>query len=307
MSILNLKRLVALTLAALSLSSVHAEPHCPGNVNSLPLRLLQHSQIVVPVTINHAGPYDFLVDTGAQVMTVDPALAAQLHLKTQGTAGVTGVGVYAREPLAQLESVEAGSHTVENVLAVIQNLGQTALADHRVRGVLGGNFLEHFDLLIDYSHSIVCLDDSGEMARKVKGVPIPFSSQAGPQGSAPAPQKLIVSAHVPGIEKRMLHMQLDSGINSPLLYGAGEDLKPGQIAGPPLRSRGTDGSEHAFAVLASQDVQVGPHSLRQIQFVMPMNTDKNSAKVDVDGLLPTMLFQRIYVNYADHYVVLESW
>ena len=307
MSNLNLKWLVALTLAAVSLSVVKAEPHCPGNVNSLPLRLVQRSQIVVPVTINHTGPFDFMVDTGAQVMTVDPALAAELNLKMQGTAGVTGVGVYARAPLTELDEVEAGSHVVEKVLAVIQDLGQTALADRKVRGVLAGNFLEHFDLLIDYPHSIVCLDDSAEMGKKVKGEHIPFSAQAGAQGSATTPQKLIVSAHVPGIEQRMLRLQLDSGINSPLLYGAGEDLKAGQITGAPLRSRGTDGVEHAFVALVSQDVQVGPHSLRQIQFVMPMNTGKNTPKADVDGLLPTMLFQRIYVNYADHYVVLESW
>ena len=307
MSILNLKWLVAPTLAAVSFSVVQAEPHCPGNVTSLPLRLVMRSQIVVPVTINHAGPFDFMVDTGAQVTTVDPPLAAELHLKTQETAGVTGVGVYARAPLTQLDSVEAGSHVVENVLAVIQNLGQTQLADRRVRGVLAGNFLEHFDLLIDYSHGIVCLDDSAEMGKRVKGQRIPFLAQAGAPGSSPALQKLIVSAHVPGIEKRMLQLQLDSGINTPLLYGAGQDLKPGQTTGAPLRSRGTDGVEHAFAVLASQDVQVGPHSLRQIQFVMPINTSKNSPKADVDGLLPTMLFQRIYVNYAGHYVVLESW
>jgi hypothetical protein len=302
-----LKWLSALILAAFALPAVKSEAHCPGNVNSLPLRLVQHSQVVVPVTINNTGPYDFLVDTGAQVTTLDPALADELHLRTQGMAGVTGVGVYARAPLTQLESVDAGSHVLENVLAVIQNLGETALADRRVRGVLAGNFLEHFDLLIDYSHSIVCLDDSTEMGKKVKGVRIPFLAAVGAQGNSPNPQKLIVSAHVPGIAKRMLRLQLDSGINSPLLYGAGEDLKPGQTTGAPLRSRGTDGSEHAFAVLTSQDVQVGPHSLRQIQFVMPMNAGKNSPKPDVDGLLPTMLFQRVYVSYADHYVLLESW
>jgi hypothetical protein len=245
--------------------------------------------------------------TSAQVSTVDPALASELHLRTQGTAGLTGVRVYARAPLTELDTVEAGSHEVEMVLAVIQDLGQTALADRRVRGVLAGNFLQHFDLLIDYPHSIVCLDDSGEMGKKVKGERIPFSAQAGAKGSASTPQKLIVSARVPAIEKRTLRLQLDSGINSPLLYGAGEDLKPGQMAGAPLRSRGTDGSEHAFAVLASQDVQVGPHSLRQIQFVMPINTGRNSAKADLDGLLPTMLFRRVYVSYSDHYVVLDSW
>jgi len=300
------KWLIALILTAVMLPTIQAEPHCPGNINSLPFRLVQRSQIVVPVTINHAGPFDFMVDTGAQVTTVDPALAADLHLKPQGTAGVVGVGVYARAPLTELDTLEAGSHEVESVLAIIQDLGQTALADRRVRGVLAGNFLEHFDLLIDYSHRVVCLDESAEMGKKVKGAHIPLSAQVGTQGCA-APQKLIVSAQLPGIEKRMLRLQLDSGINSPLLYGAGERLKPGQMAGAPLWSRGTDGSEHAFAVLASQDVQVGPHSLRQIQFVMPMNTGKNSPKSDVDGLLPTMLFQRVYVSYADHYVVLESW
>ena len=51
---------------------LHAEPHCPGNVTSVPLRLVQRSQIVVPVMINRSGPYDFMVDTGAQVTTVDP-------------------------------------------------------------------------------------------------------------------------------------------------------------------------------------------------------------------------------------------
>jgi hypothetical protein len=302
-----LKGLAALILAAFALPAVKTEARCPGNVNSLPLRLVEHSQVVVPVTINNTGPYDFLVDTGAQVMTVDPALAAELRLKTQGTAGVTGVGNYARAPLTRLETVGAGSHVVENVPAVIQDLGQTALADRRVRGVLAGNFLEHFDLLIDYSQGIVCLDDSAEMGKKVKGVHVPFSAEAGAPVSQPAPQKLIVSAQVRGIEKRMLRLQLDSGINTPLLYGAGEDLRAGQLAGGPLRSRGTDGAEHAFAVMASQDVQVGPHSLRQVQFVMPMNSGRNLAKSDVDGLLPTMLFRQVYVSYSNHYVVLEPW
>src|SRR6202030_1766920 len=108
------KWLASIALAAAILPVLRAEPHCPGNVASLRLRLVQRSQIIIPVKINHTGPYDFLVDTGAQVTTVDPALAAELHLRTQGTVGVTGVGVYAPAPLTQLESVDAGSHIVEN-------------------------------------------------------------------------------------------------------------------------------------------------------------------------------------------------
>src|SRR5579863_9288038 len=284
------KGLVALILLAVALPAVEAEPHCPGNVNSLPLRLIQHSQIVVPVTINHTGPDDFLVDTGAQVTTVDPALAAELHLRTQGTAGVTGVGVYARAPLTLLASVGAGSHDVKNVLAVIQNLGQTQLEDHRVRGVLAENFLEHFDLLIDYSHELLCLDDSMQMRARVKGQHMALSAQPPSQGSA-APQKLIVAVHLSGIEKGQLQLQLDSGTNVPLLYDAGRALGRLQTVSTPLRGQGTDGQQHAFAVLAGQDLQVGAHSLHQVPFVTPVDAGRTPPKADVDGLLPTVLFQ----------------
>jgi len=54
----------------------------------LTLRLTQGSLIVVPVEINHSGPYDFLVDTGAQITTVDSFSAVNLGLKAQGTTGV---------------------------------------------------------------------------------------------------------------------------------------------------------------------------------------------------------------------------
>ena len=77
---------------AVAVSIVNAEPHCPGNLDSLRLRLIENVQIIVPVTINHSGPYDFLLDTGAQITTVDPALAKTLDLKIEGTIGIIGVG-----------------------------------------------------------------------------------------------------------------------------------------------------------------------------------------------------------------------
>jgi Aspartyl protease len=303
----NLNLLVVLTFTAVMLPLAQAESHCPGNVNSLRLRLVQRSQIVLPVTINHTGPYDFILDTGAQVTTVDPSLAAELHLRTREMAGVTGVGVFVQAPLTQLDSVEAGSHEVDNLQAVIQNLGQTQLADRKVRGVLAGNFLEHFDLLIDYSHEILCLDDSMQMRAKVKGQHIALSAQPLSQQSSRAAQKLIIPVHLSGIEKRQILLELDSGTNAPLLYGAGRGLGHLQTVGTSVRCHEIDGQEHAFAVLVGQDVQVGPHSLRQVVFVTPVDAGRMTAKPDVDGLLPTVLFQRVFVDYSDHYVVLETW
>jgi hypothetical protein len=155
-------------------------------------------------------------------------------------------------------------------------------------------------------HEILCLDDSTKLRAKVKGQHIAFSTQSLSQGWA-APQKLIVAVHLSGIAKRQLLLQLDSGTNVPLLYDADQDLGHLQTVSALLHGRGTDGQQYAFTVLAGQDLQVGPNSLHQVPFVTPEDADRTTAKADVDGLLPTVLFQRVFVNYSDHYVVLEPW
>ena len=88
-------------LAATMVPTLRAETHCPGNVASLRLPGTSRSRIIVPVTINHAGPYDFLLDTGAQVTMVDPSLATELNLKFQGGANFGGVGFLNHAPLAK--------------------------------------------------------------------------------------------------------------------------------------------------------------------------------------------------------------
>ena len=101
-------------LAATIVPALPAEPHCPGNVASVPLHLTNSYQTIVAVSINHFGPYNFLLDTGTQVTMVDPSLAAELDLNTQGSAEVAGVGFLASAPVAQLDLLEAGSHAVAN-------------------------------------------------------------------------------------------------------------------------------------------------------------------------------------------------
>lgn len=132
------RRLASIALAASMLPSLYAEPHCPGNVASLRLRLVQRSQIIIPVKINHTGPYDFLVDTGSQVTSVDPALAAELRLGIEGTTGFVGVGFRTRPSFAHLSLLEAGSQAVGDTLVVVQSLERLQAADPNIRGILGG-------------------------------------------------------------------------------------------------------------------------------------------------------------------------
>jgi hypothetical protein len=287
---------------------LQAEPHCPGNVAILRFRLVQRSQIIVPVAINHTGPYDFLVDTGAQITTDDPALAAELHMKIQGTTGFVGVGFHVRASFVQLDLLEAGSHAVANPLVIVQNLEHLQAADPRIRGILGGNFLGHFDVLIDYARGILCLDDAKVMQPQIKGKHIALVTPPHPEGDGVLfTEPLVIPVHLSGIPGRPLLQLLDSGTNVPLLYDSGKDMAGGFSVSAPIHDRGPDGVERVFAVLPPQDMQIGTLTFHQISFVTPAATRKDIPKVEVDGLLPTAIFRRVYISYADRFVILEPW
>jgi Aspartyl protease len=306
-SMSTFKWLASIALAATILPTLQAEPHCPGNVAILRLRLVQRSQIIVPVTINHSGPYDFLVDTGAQITTVDPALATELSLRIEGTTGFVGVGFRTRPSFAHLDLLEAGSHAVANPLVVVQNLEHLQAVDPHIRGILGGNFLGHFDVLIDYAHSMLCLDDANLMEPEIKGKHIAMVTPPHPHDKVLSTEPLIIPVHLSGGGIRQLLLLLDSGTNVPFLYDPGKYLAPGLSASAPLRNRSADGVERAFTVLPPQDMQIGMLAFRQISFVTLADTGKDLPKVEVDGLLPTVLFRRAYISYADRFVVLDPW
>ena len=106
--------LAAVSLALVILPAVEAEPRCPGNIASVTPRLVQHALIVIPVKINQAGPFDFMVDTGSQVTVIDPSLAAELNLKAQGRVGLVSVANFAGFH-SRSGYLEAGSHVVANL------------------------------------------------------------------------------------------------------------------------------------------------------------------------------------------------
>ena len=105
--------LAAVSLALVILPVVEAEPRCPGNTASVTPRLVRDALIVIPVRINQAGPFDFMVDTGSQVTVIDPSLASELNLKTHGRVGLASyVGVAVCSGLSSrsiCQSLDSGS------------------------------------------------------------------------------------------------------------------------------------------------------------------------------------------------------
>jgi Aspartyl protease len=277
----------------------------PGKHCQCTPRFVQPGLIVVPVKINEKGPFDFMVDTGSQITLVDPSLASELDLKLQGTVGLVSVASYGQATTTVLDRLEADSHVVEKPIAIVQDLGQIRAADPRIRGVLGENFLGHFNLFIDNAHKLVCLDETGAMRDRVRGEHIPLLTSQHPESDLPFIERLVISVHLSAAGSRQILLQLDSGSDGPILYSRTkvpiwQNLQ--QVTAWAVIGRK---ERLAFSVLPPQDIRIGTRTLRQISFVTPLGVSQNFPTRDEDGLLPTMLFQRVFINLADHYVVFD--
>ena len=296
---------VCASLATLNLPVLEGETRCPGNIASVTPRLVAGALVVIPVTVNHQGPFDFMVDTGSQVTVVDPSLAQQLELKPMATVVLVKTASYADGAVSVLDSLEAGSQTVEHSLAVVQDLGQIQAADPRIRGVLGEDFLAHFDMLIDYGRKVLCLDASGVMREKVRGERI---SLVGPQGGddeLASAQRLVVAVHLSGAGSRQVLLQLDSGSDGPILYQTrGEGRLPILDHATPRRETAS-ATQRAFAALPPQDLRIGGRTVSQVPFVTPVSVGSDVPKRDEDGLLPTVLFQRVFISFAGRFITIN--
>jgi clan AA aspartic protease (TIGR02281 family) len=111
--------------------------------------------LLVDVRLNRVATGTFLLDTGASVMTLSPAMAARLRLKSEGPQVemvlADGTRVSARS--VTLKSVAVGDAHASNVGAVIMPDAPGEGLD----GLLGMTFLGEFEIRIDPASGKVTL------------------------------------------------------------------------------------------------------------------------------------------------------
>jgi Aspartyl protease len=303
---LTVRWLVSLSLVGIALPILQAEAHCPGNVASVPLHLVNRYLFVVAVSINRSGPYNFLLDTGTQTTAVDRSLAGELHLNLEGAPVVEGIGFQATASSARLDLLAAGPHAVANQKVVVYDFPSPADGGLPVRGVLGEDFLEHFDMLIDNSHSLVCLDDSGAMRADMKGPHTPLVSPGQAADGIASSRSLIVEARLSD-QTGPVRLWLDCGANVSFLFKLSEYLSRKVDRNARLQGMGGNAAQTSYLALPAQDLKVASLKLQNVAFLTPAITQKNLQVAEFDGLLSTWLFRRVFIDHADRFAVLEAW
>jgi hypothetical protein len=287
-----------------SLSS-QAETHCPGKVAGLRPRIVARALIVIPVKINNVGPFDFMVDTGSQITVIDPALASELRLKLMGSAGLVSVSGIAQASVGVLDLIEADKHAVKKAYVMVQDLGAIREADAHIRGVLGLNFLSHFGLLIDYRHDLLCLDETAGLQDSVHGEHIALVPSRKAGGEIPFTERLVVAVRLSGTGQREIRLQLDSGSDGSILYADNSRLEQSLLKQAKLQEPEIGDARRAFAVLPLQDMNLGSRIVRKVPFVTPANRSQKVPDREEDGILATVLFQRVFVSHSDHFVIFD--
>ncbi|GAA4098498.1 MULTISPECIES: retropepsin-like aspartic protease [Actinomadura] len=124
---------------------------------TVPLRILTRDGatiVLVPVTVNGYGPYDFILDTGASSSSVDRRLVDRIGLPDTGeSARVRGVGGSTVAPLVRVGDWRVGGRPLHGRSLVVTDVG-----DDRVAGLLGSDELRRFGVItVDYARARLVL------------------------------------------------------------------------------------------------------------------------------------------------------
>jgi len=283
-------------------SMVFGATQCPGNVASVPLRHVNRYQMIVTVRVNHSGPYDFLLDTGAQITVVDPSLAADLRLGMDGSAHLMGVGFQDSASMAKMDVLSVGTHAVTEQKVLVYDIARMKDRLHIV-GILGEDFLQHFDVLIDSAHKTLCLDEGDSVRTGMKGRHI-LSSSSSETTEDGLVKLVIITAHF-FRGTRPVRLMLDSGSVAPILYGPSDYLEVGEIEGSSWQGKGANGEQHDFVGLLPQDLKIDGFEISNVPFFALRNEREGVHAAGYDGLLPAGLFRRVFISRGGDFVVLE--
>lgn len=122
-----------------------AEPAADKTIAEITMLPQEDHTYVVPAVVNRRYMATFLVDTGASYTVITPQMAEELGInihKDTPTLPVTTANGTLNAPVVTLKNVSLGGMRVDNVEAVVTDLGDTP----QLSGLLGMSFFRGMEL-----------------------------------------------------------------------------------------------------------------------------------------------------------------
>jgi predicted aspartyl protease len=239
----------------------------------VPVAIDEDGGIVVAVRIGDAGPFDFILDTGASRSIVADDLAQQLGAPLVARSEVvTSAGTELRG-VVRLDAVSAAGARVESVIAPVVPAARLSALGASVRGILGQDFLSAFNYTLDYRRHHLTWD-----AGNPCGDPAAIRLME-------AEGRFVMELPQPA-SRRPLRLVPDTGADALVLFdGHVENALVVPDGGVSLA--GLTGNRSARQIVVSR-LAVGPFTLRDRRAIVVERHDENA-----DGLLPLHEFSSV--------------
>jgi predicted aspartyl protease len=114
--------------------------------------------VVVPVFVDRAGPFKFLVDTGSSGSAISDTVAAELGLRPVARAELMSASGRVMLPVVRLGRTVVGWAARDGLLASLLRSEDLEQLTAGVQGVLGQDFLSGFDYSLDYRRGSLTWD-----------------------------------------------------------------------------------------------------------------------------------------------------
>jgi hypothetical protein len=256
--------------------------------------------IIAPVTINGSGPYDLVIDTGSNQTILDEKLAEELGLRRGGDTTIWGARASVASSAIYVDSLSIAGATVAGKDLSLFTCPNLRGLPRKVRGFLGEDFLQKFDILIDYRHMVIQLEHGpGSMAETLLGEHLPIQLN-GSLGGVRTFGRLIVTGQVRDLGENSMSLLLDSGTHTLALFreslGVGSNR---QTFVDPSGSR--QSSITALETRTVRNLKLGKNEITDIM-VTALGAQSH---MDVDGLVPTSLFHSIFISHRGRFVILN--
>lgn len=161
----------AATADAQCLGADQIEPLAPPPIPELgdasgPLRVSRGGRMVAPVLVNGAGPFRFIVDTGANRSAVSEELADRLGLTRIGVGDVHTVSGVISAPMTQIGAFQYGRLQLA-ATSTVPIVSAGVLAGEE--GLLGVDGMQGRYLRIDFEHRCIEISDAARRPTRPRG------------------------------------------------------------------------------------------------------------------------------------------
>lgn len=233
--------------------------------------------ILVPVSVNGTGTYDFVLDTGAGASLLSPELARKLSVEITETKEGHTAGGKVKVSIGSVESIAIGTAKVENVQVAIMDLSDLETAvGAKIDGDIGYDYLKHFRVTVNYRTNTLRLAQGRHEA-----IGQAVLKEISFRLAAPAKPLVLVRAVVNG--KGSYEFALDTGNSTTLISPELADSLG--IKGTPIPAITTGGGHKANAAAGNlESLAVGRARIENLPVViadvLSMLSQVTGAKLD---------------------------